>query len=339
MERKSLKLAAGAEIFEYNNRLCYKYNAKVKIAGDSAKVMFFEKGVMCGFSKNKLEGEARERAKFEYDEAAREARYDKTCRKARRTVYDIVACNLGKHRDYRDKKQSFKFLTLTFRNDVKKIGEANKLFKAFIMRLNYHYTGSKASAFLKYVAVPELQTENGRDVWHFHVLFFNMPFLPVSGEMVDKLISDGRLFKGYDKRHTIAYIWGSGSVHVCAVPFHDAYDVAGYISKYVAKGLTGVLEYAEETKTVNKKKYLQSSGLNKPRVIVAFFSKRDRQDVFSFFSRNSKHFKERGEVKKRFESFFVKSEYVGNVFGFSFRASLKRLSKLESLFEGLNYGF
>ena len=336
MSQSRVKLSAGAEVFENQGIACYTYNAKLYVAGDVVKVVYYEKGVTCGFLKHELEGEEKERAKAEYD---REARYEKTCKSARQRVHGLVACNLHRHKDHHGKKQSFKFVTLTFRADVKKLDEANRLFKKFIMRLNYHFTGDEGEAFLKYVAVPELQMENSRYVWHYHVLFFNLPFLPVSGEMVDKLVEDKRLQADYDKRDTLFYIWGNGSVDVCKVDFSDSYDVAAYVSKYIAKGLDGVFEYADCENILYKKRYLCSRGLLNPRVIIAFLDKAKRQEIFNYFQRHSKHFKRKGVIGLCFSTYTVDSDFLGRVFGIDFRAGHKHVRGLIGLFDRFSYGF
>lgn len=335
MDFKSVNLTQGARVFEHKGMCLYSYNAKLKIAGDSVKVSFFQNGILSGWVKNKPKKND-EKKKYEYDP---EKRWYKTGLRARREVYDTISANLHIHRDYNGKKQSFKMLTLTFREDVKLYKVANSKFNDFIARLNYHFTGSKGETFLKYLAVPELQMENNRYVWHFHVIFFNMPFLPVSGEIVDRLVKDGRLKADYDKRDTLFYIWGQGGVDVCRLSSSDSYDAAGYISKYIGKGLDGVFEYASEMGNLNRRRYLKSTGLVGPRVIIAFLNKEQRQAIASYFKQHCKKFKRRGELGKYFETFSVDNEFIGRMFGINFRASKRRIEGLSNMFERFSYGF
>ena len=330
-----IKLTDGAEIFEHNGKCLYKYNAKLKVSGDTVKVMFYQQGILSGFKKNALNAiEKKERAPYDPED-----RFNKTGATARKRLYDYIATNLHKHKDHNGKKQSFKLITCTFRNDVKKLSEANDLYKKFIQRLNYHFTGDKNSAFLHYCAVPELQMKNDRYVWHFHILFFNLPFIPVSPDMVDKLVADGRLLKAYDKRDTLYYIWGNGTVDARSVKFSDSYDVASYLSKYLGKGLDGVYEYASEEKNLNKKRFLKSGRLHEPRVIIAFLNRVQREHIVNYFKKHSKHFKKKGEIGTHYKTFFIENDYIGKMFGIDCRAGHKHVKEIDDIFCNFNYGF
>ena len=338
-DRYGVKLAAGAEVFEWQGRACYKYNSKIKVAGDSVKVVFYEDGIMCGYLKNgkELAGSFEEptRAKPVYDDEARLQRFIRTNKNAKARLHDYVKANLHKHKDNNGKKQSFKFMTLTFREDIRDLSVANKAFNAFIKRLNYHFLGEPGS-FLRWVAVPELQEFRG--VWHYHLLLFNMPFLPVSWQMVDTMIADGRLRPGYDKRNTVAYIWGNGGVDIKAVKFGDSYNVAEYLASYVGKGLEGQFKAAEAAGLLFKKRFLKSEGLEGPLVLVAFMDKAKRQAVFDYLRKHSKHFKKKGEGVY-FDVFSFTAEWVGRVFGFDVRAPLKHIEGIQAVFDEYNYGF
>ena len=340
-ERRGVKLQDGAEIFEYNDRACYKYNAKIKTAGDSCKVVFYKGGIMCGYPKNSKMAEMRKESQEEKEAVVYDPklRFEKTGRRARVRLHDLVKSNINKHKDFRGKKQTFKMLTLTFRDDVKDLAMANKEFNLFIKRLNYVITGEKGYSFLRYVAVSELQNENNRGVWHFHVLFFNLPFLPVSKDMVYRLVADGRLTNSYDVYRNIASIWGKGNVDVKKVSFSDSYDVAAYISKYVGKGMEGSFDFASDNGLLYKKRFLSSTGLIGPEVQIAFLSKEQRNSLFKYFKENGKHFKKGGVIGTHFESFYFKNDYIGEVFGFDMRASLKRISILQEVFKSYSYGF
>ncbi|MBR0596604.1 rolling circle replication-associated protein [Sinanaerobacter chloroacetimidivorans] len=336
-----LNLGDGCQLFEHHGYVYTRYNAKLKVAGDSVKVCFYEKGVLSGFSKNKRKDDSDdEKPKVEYDP---EKRWYQTGLRARRDVYDTVSANLHKHLDHNGKKQRFKMFTATFRENVKKYKKANSLFNDFIGRLNYHFTGEKGANFLKYLAIPELQMENSRYVWHFHILFFNMPYLPVSGQVVDRLIEDGRLPKDYDKRDTLFYIWGMGGVEVDAINFSDTYDIAGYVCKYIGKGLDGLFEYAREEGNLKRRRYLKSTGLMGPKIMIAFLNKQQRQAIADYFRKHCKKFKRKGELGKFYETFLVENEaiekYYGRIFGINFRSPKKHIWKLENMFERFSYGF
>lgn len=337
MSEYSVNLTKGAEIFNFHDKAIFKYNARMKVAGDSVKIQFFENGIMCGYPKNRIaaeDGADPEKEKYIYDPAVK---FDKTGKNAKKRLYDLVSCNLNKHKDHRGKKQSFKFFTCTFKEEIKDLERANKEFKKFIQRLNYFFTDKEQ--FLEYVAVPELQLENDRGVWHYHVLFFNLPFIPVSVQMVDQLIGSGRLQKGYDVRGTLAAIWGLGSVDVCRITFDDCYNVAGYVAKYIGKGLAAKFDYAFTNGLLNKKRFLRSTGLFCPAWSIAFLTKEQRAEIFNNFKKCAKHFKKRGKIGAYFETWSCDNEFIGRMFGVDFRAPLKHIDTLQGVFDRFSYGF
>ncbi|HYE69383.1 MAG TPA: hypothetical protein VEA58_12270 [Anaerovoracaceae bacterium] len=332
-----VNLTNGAQVFEYNGMAYYRYNASIKVAGDSVKVCFYEKGILSGWSKHKRQvDDDSDKKIYEYDP---EKKWFRTGLNARRRLYDFVAANIGKHLDHNGKKQTFKFVTYTFRDDIKKLDEANKLFKNGMDRLNYHFTGDTAGRFLEYAAVPELQMEKDRYVWHYHVIFFNLPYIPVSADIVEDGIRDGRFKPDYDKRNTLFYLWGEGGVKVNAVKLSDVHDIAGYVCKYMGKGLNDLYEYAKEMGNLNRKRFLHSTGLFGPKLMIAFLNKQQRQEIANFFKAHCKKFKKKGELGKYYETFSVDNEFIGKLFGINFRSPKKHIEKLEGMFDRYSYGF
>jgi len=131
------------------------------------------------------------------------------------------------------------FLTLTFKDNVTDLQQANREFKKFIQRLNYDL-----KLELKYLTVPEVQKgrlqKYGVAVWHFHTIFFNLPF-------VDRI---------YDKFRNI---WGQG--HVIVKSVNDVNHLANYVAKYLTK------DFTTEFDLKNQKRYFCSKELIKPMVI------------------------------------------------------------------------
>jgi len=89
---------------------------------------------------------------------------------------------------------------------------------------------------LKYLVVPEIQRKRadkfGVDVWHYHCVFFNLPF-------VDRI---------YDE---MSRIWGQGFVMVKTV--NDKNHLVNYLAKYFTKSV--------EYQLMARKKYFCSKGL------------------------------------------------------------------------------
>lgn len=103
--------------------------------------------------------------------------------KAKNKIKDIVNTNAYSWRDKKGKIIRPKFLTLTFEDNISDIKKANHEFKNFILRLNRYIKKhiDKNFAGVQYVAVPEIQQERADkynvEVWHYHILFFNMPWI------------------------------------------------------------------------------------------------------------------------------------------------------------------
>lgn len=360
IDRSRVEICPGAAVYERGQMMIggemvgqanVRYNAKLKVSGDSAKVTFFKDGITSGWKKNKKDklesddSESREEPESIYDP---EERWHKTGNRARAAVYDLIACNIGKHRDHNRKKQRWKFVTFTFRANITEFKDANKRFDKAMDRLNYFFTGKKGCRFLRYAAVPEYQYERekkyGELVWHYHVTFFNLPYIPVSGEVVDVLISEGRLPKDYDKRDTLFYIWGEGGVDIKALKFSDDQHVAGYVAKYIGKGLDSKYADAVEMGTLKRKRYLKSSGLFGPKIMIAMLDKEQRQSIANYFALHCKHFKRRkspeGEPIAFYSTFNAEIPQTGNkIFVIDFRAPVKQLELLQQKFDRYSFGF
>jgi len=128
------------------------------------------------------------------------------------------------------------FLTFTFGDNIRDLKIANKEFTLMISRLCYALKISRRT--LAYVAVPEFQE---RGAVHYHVLFFNLPF--IHGSDLNRFYSD---------------VWGKGFVFRETVNFNDQHDVVKYMGKYLTKG---------EKHFINKKRFFSSRACIRPFVI------------------------------------------------------------------------
>lgn len=183
-------------------------------------------------------------------EEKKKERFIKSTFRARQTVFDLIQCNVGKWKDYNDKKQTTKFLTLTFQKEIKDITKANEELTKFFKRLSYHQFGIRKNV-IKYIAVPELQK---RGVWHFHIVLFNAKYTP---------------FKD------LIEIWGQGGVYINALrQGMDGTEIAKYITKYISKSMKidkkgegvdlGDYQTYKKYGMENKKRYTCSRGLYRP---------------------------------------------------------------------------
>lgn len=163
--------------------------------------------------------------------------------RARQNVFDLINCNVNVIPDFNGKLQLPKFLTLTFKENITDIQDANKAFTNFNKRLSYRVFGTRTNV-LKYLCIPEFQK---RGAIHYHVLYFNLPYI--------------------DFNH-LKKIWGNGSVFIEGVK-DNIDDFALYVAKYINKtnslGEENYLVYQEKG-LLNQKRYFCSRGLNRPDV-------------------------------------------------------------------------
>lgn len=133
-----------------------------------------------------------------------------------------------------------KFITLTFREHIEDVAEANKLFKEFIKRLNAYrkkkakQKKQKEPENLKYIAVIEF-TKAGRI--HFHMLC-DLKYTPAK---------------------EIEEVWGQGFIQINRIDHVD--NIGAYVIKYMTK------EDADP-RLSGKKMYNPSKGLKRPKELV-----------------------------------------------------------------------
>ena len=284
----------------------FAYNTQIKIAGQDVTLKRYKKKQVRGYGRKESSGKlctmeqlAAEEEKNKKIAARRvlnalnaelsgqapeinteqQQRFIKSVYRAKERIFDIIACNAGQWGKY-----TSKFVTLTFAGEMSGILEANAHFKDFIRRLNYAVYGK--DAILKYICIPELQD---RGSWHYHVLFFNLPLIPVNLQKALQLISKGKIKKGYGCTKNLADIWGLGFVGMNAIK--DNARVAAYVTKYLTKGIevdaAGKMHYYTEGENKglkrlsdyalykrlglqNMKRYQASKGLYQPKIYHAY---------------------------------------------------------------------
>lgn len=198
--------------------------------------MFFkEKLVICGktahfYEYNKFfsKDEKKPRVSFGKKNKSNSEKLETHIYRIRRNVKYILQCNV----DY----EIFKpiFLTLTFKENVTSLTEANKIFTGFTKRLSYQIFKSKKN-LLKYLVVPEFQK---RGAVHYHIIYFNLPFVP-------------------DLFNRVSSIWGRGFVFVESI--RNLEHLGNYIAKYFTKD-------SYDKRLLGQKAYFCSKGLKKPVV-------------------------------------------------------------------------
>jgi len=149
--------------------------------------------------------------------------------RARVRIYRLIHANCFQHGRYQPI-----FTTYTFAEQCTEIDRVNAMFKLFVKRLEY-YTQKK----LQYLCVPEIQKERekkeGKGVWHFHVIWFNLPWID------------------YKKHEDI---WGLGWSQIEAV--RSIRDIGSYVAKYLSKDIF-------ESRLYGKKTFYTSRNLIRPQ--------------------------------------------------------------------------
>lgn len=211
----------------------YKY--KTVRSGDVLEVYEYE-----GVQKNKKGKKKKRKEKDENisvkktQEQIREIRKKSTTRTSKELKRTINA-NIGKWGH-----ELPKFLTLTFKEDIKDFKTANYEFKKFQQRLSYRIDNK-----LKYTVVPEFQdgkrkgvVKGGRGgVIHFHVVLYNMPFIPAN---------------------ELSKMWNQGFIKINAIDSVD--NLGAYVAGYMSKNL-------DDSRYDGQKRYFSSKGLHKPEEI------------------------------------------------------------------------
>lgn len=147
--------------------------------------------------------------------------YCYTNQRRRDRVRRLACCNFNAEYD--------KFFTLTFKDNITDVKQANYIFMKFIQRLKW-----KFGKDIKYLAVIEFQN---RGAVHYHVLS-NIPYIP---------------------QDELQELWGQGFVYINAITHVD--NIGAYIVKYMTKDNT-------DERLQGLKAYLYSRNLKKPEELV-----------------------------------------------------------------------
>lgn len=189
------------------------YAKKAVVSGDIIEVYEYKKAILQGYDIKEYHSCGRG---FQASEEDKQMNRKKTLHRARRDLRRLVNCNIAEYS---------KFVTLTFREDVKNIKMANYDFKKFKQRLE-----TRIGHKLQYVCVIEF-TKAGRV--HYHCVMFNLPYI---------------------KNKELATIWRNGYVKINKIDSVD--NVGAYVCKYMTK--------VDDDRLKGQKMYFSSRGLKKP---------------------------------------------------------------------------
>lgn len=133
--------------------------------------------------------------------------------RTRSEIRRIVMTNAWQYLDANGKPIVPKFLTLTFKENIRNLQEAVAELKKFVRRFNAAFDDVLLEP-LKYLCVPEFQE---RGAVHYHMILFNLPFL------------------GKEEFSRIRELWPDRFELKGIAKTNDTQKVIGYVSKYVSK--------------------------------------------------------------------------------------------------------
>lgn len=167
-----------------------------------------------------------------------------------------------------------KFFTITFADNIQDQKAANYEFTKFIQRLNWQIFKTK-KVLLKYLVVLQYQD---RGAIHWHVIFFNLPLIPVNQEYQKRWSS------WCEYNFNLSDLWGQGFVKINRIDNVD--NVGAYVASYVGnekdsehRGSGGRFV---DPRYFNQKRYFCSKGLFKPEIIKSLspLPEMDQEPVF-----------------------------------------------------------
>lgn len=162
------------------------------------------------------------------NDETKKSNYNKTLSRRNNFIRRYACANFDKNNS--------KFLTLTFKENLKDVKKANKEFKLFIKRLKQYINYNFDKNFkLKYLAVIEFQE---RGAIHYHMLC-NIPYIDLHIIQND--------------------IWKNGICFINKITHVD--NLGAYIVKYITKDVN-------DFRLMGEKGYLRSNNLIKPKKIV-----------------------------------------------------------------------
>jgi len=159
---------------------------------------------------------------------------ERSLRSSKKNINQLLYSNAYQYNDFKPI-----FISYTFGKEITDLSQAQKHFTKYIKRFTYAIFKTKNSK-LKYLGVPEIQKKReqkyGVGVWHFHIVYFNLPYI----ENI------------YDKIHKI---WSHGYTRVKTI--NDTQHISLYLGKYLTKANF-------DPRLFGKKKYFTSRGLMRP---------------------------------------------------------------------------
>jgi len=139
---------------------------------------------------------------------------------ARQKIRRIINANKNQY------DQKTKFITYTFKENITSLEEANKKWRKYCKKIQYRY------GKIKYLSVVEFQK---RGAIHYHVLYFNLPYIK-------------------EIKPTLSKLWKHGFINIKTLK--EVRNVGAYVCKYLQKEIM-------DKRLLREKAYFCSKGLIK----------------------------------------------------------------------------
>ncbi len=182
--------------------LIYHFNHKAIISGNLVEVFKYENTQYFNYNRKSFNSNTHNQSVstvINRDVPAESV--DRAIKRVKR----LIASNINAHKDNSGDQIKSKFITFTFKCNIKTEDTAKKYIKAFNEKLKRKFSGFKPA----YINVFEKQ-KNGRI--HIHSIYFNMPYI------------------SYED---LLNLWPNGGIHINAIG--ESIEDINRISKYLTK--------------------------------------------------------------------------------------------------------
>lgn len=262
-------------MYEEKISLIKPVNYKMVISGSMLEFYQFKGQIEFG-EKPKRNTLKNPEEKIEKTEDAKKESELSSQRRAKRTIRRLMYCNAWHWFKPSSKPFTPIPITLTFRENIQNIKEANKHLTIFIRKLNYSVgkneyeetVNKSKKSILKYLGVIEFQK---RGAIHYHIIFFNLPFMKNIYDRIEEL-------------------WGHGIINV------NGKDKGSFKSTNKKVNLNKIIDYyikyitdsVKDKNMFSKKRYFDSQGLLKP---VTLYSEKHIREIIQQLPDESLDFK------------------------------------------------
>lgn len=177
--------------------------------------------------------------------------------RTKRRIRQLIHANAYQWKNLHGKPFVPVFVTLTFRENITDVKSANSVFTKFVKRLNYQIYRSKVQV-LKYLVVVEFQK---RGAVHYHVVFFNLPFIKSN------------------PHEFLASVWDQGFIKLNGI--NNVQHLSNYVVKYLTKTV-------RDDRLLGQKYYFVSRHLIQP---IEVYDSESIQKILTSLPYNTKVFK------------------------------------------------